>query len=141
MKKFFLQFLTAATGAAAGGGAFVFLWRHIDRFFYITLGIELNCDGCHTEALCLLYLFVPCTAALFAFVCTRIFYKSCGIVCLLKALLGSVCIGGTLCLLAVQIAAGPVAAVLVVCIMAATATAGCNFRSRLAAQAPAAAEE
>ena len=141
MKKAFLQFLAAAAGAVAGGAAFAVLWQHIDRFFYVTLGIDIQCDGCHTEALSLLYMFVPCAAALFVFICTRILYKSGGIVCLMKALLGSVFIGGTLCLFAVQIAQGEVAAVLVVCIMAATATAGCNFGGRLNAQAPASAGE
>ena len=141
MKKVFLQFSAAAAGAAAGAAAFALLWQHIDRFFYVTLGIDIHCDGCHTEALSLLYVFVPCTAALFVFVCTRMLYKSRGIACLLKALSGSVCIGGTLSLLAVQMADGAIAAVLVVCIMAATATAACSFRGGLTAQAPVVAEE
>ncbi len=141
MKKNFVQFLAAAAGAVAGGAAFAVLWPHIDRFFYVTLGIDIQCDGCHTEALSLLYMFVPCAAALFVFICTRILYKSGGIVCLLKALAGSVCIGGTLCLLAVQIAQGEVAAVLVVCITAAAATAGCNFGGRFNAPAAVSAGE
>jgi len=141
MKKIFLQFSAAALGAAAGAAAFALLWGHIDRFFYVSLGINIQCDGCHTEALSLLYMFVPCAAALFVFACSRIVYKNGGIICLLGALLGSVCIGGTLCLLAVQIAQGAAAAALVVCIMAATATAGCNFPSRLNAQAAASSEE
>lgn len=130
MKKIFLQFLVSAAGAASGGAAFAFLWNHIDRFFYVSLGMNINCDGCHTEALSLLYAFIPFTAALFVYVFTRLFYKSGDFFCLLGALLCSVCIGGTLCLLAVQIARGAVAAMLVACIMGAAATAGCNYVRR-----------
>ena len=130
MKKVFLQFSAAAAGAAAGAVAFALLWQYIDRFFYVTLGLDIHCDGCHTEALSLLYAFIPFTAALFVYVFTRLFYKSGDFFCLLGALLGSVCIGGTLCLLAVQIARGAVAAMLVACIMGAAATAGCNYVRR-----------
>ena len=130
MEKVFFQFLAAAAGAAAGAAAFAFLWNHIDRFFYVSLEINIHCDGCHTEALSLLYAFIPFTAALFVCVFTRLFYKSGGFVCLLQSLLSSVCIGGTLCLLAVQIASGAVAAALVACITGAAATAGCNYVRR-----------
>jgi|GEM_PF-2826911 len=137
MKKIVLQFLVAAAGAVAGGSAFALLWPHIDRFFYDAFGIVLQCDGCHTEALSLLYVFVSCTAAVFVFVYTRLLYKSCGFVCLLGSLLSSVCIGGTISLLAVQIANGLIAAVLVAGSIAVAATAGCNYARRIKAPEPA----
>lgn len=82
-------------------------------------------------------MFVPCTAAFFVFAYTRLFYKSCGFACLLGALLSSVCIGGTLSLLAVQIANGLSAAVLVAGSIAVAATAGCNYASRITVIEPA----
>jgi len=133
MKKIVVQFLAAAAGSVAGGFFYVGLWPHIDRFFYDTFGIILQCDGCMGPSLSLLYVFIPCTAALFVFVSTRLFYTSCGFVCLLGSLLSSVCIGGTISLLAVQFANGMNAAVLVGGSIAVSATAGCNYARRMKA--------
>ena len=137
MKKIVAQFLAASAGSVAGGVLYAFLWPRIDRFFYDAFGIVLQCDGCLTPSLSLLYVFVPCTAAFFIFVLTRLFDKSCGCACLLGALLSSVCIGGTISLLAVQIANGMIAAVLVTCITGLAATAGCMYAGRSNMPAPA----
>ena len=137
MKKIVAQFLAAAAGSVAGGFFYAFLWPHIDRFFYDAFGIVLQCDGCLFPSLSLLYVFVPCTAAVSVCVYTRLFYKSRGFVCLLGSLLSSVCIGGTISLLAVQIANGLIAAVLVACSIAVAATAGCNYARRVKVLEPA----
>ncbi len=131
MKKIVVQFFAAAAGSVAGGFFYAFLWPHIDRFFYDAFGIILQCDGCLTPSLSLLYVFAPCTAAFFVFVYTRLFHTSCGFVCLLGSLLSSVCIGGTISLLAVQISNGMNAAVLVAGSTALAATAGCNYAGRM----------
>jgi hypothetical protein len=130
MKKTAAQFLAAAAGSFAGGVFYAFLWQHIDRFFYDAFGIVLQCDGCLAPSLSQLYVFVPCTAALSVFLYTRVVYAGCGFVCLPGALLSSVCIGGTISLLAVQIANGLIAAVLVACSTGAAATAGCMYAGR-----------
>jgi len=136
MKKIVVQFFAAASGSVVGGFFYAFLWSHIDRFFYDAFGIVLQCDGCLAPSLSLLYIFIPCTAAFFVFFSTRFFYTSCGFYCLLGSLLSSVCIGGTISLLAVQITNGMVAAVLVACSIAGAATAGCNFAMRINALDP-----
>lgn len=133
MKKIVVQFFAAASGSVAGGFFYAFFWSHIDRFFYDAFGIVLQCDGCLAPSLSLLYIFIPCTAAFFVFFSTRFFYTSCGFFCLLGSLLSSVCIGGTISLLAVQITNGVVAAVLVAGSIAGAATAGCNFAMRIKA--------
>jgi hypothetical protein len=131
MKKTVTQFLAAAAGSVSGGIFYAFLWPFIDRFFYDAFGIVLQCDGCLAPSLSLLYVAIPCTAAVFVCVYTRVFFKSRGFVCLRGALLSSVCIGGTISLLAVQIASGLTAAVLVACTTGAAATAGCNYAGRM----------
>ncbi len=130
MKKTVVQFLAAAAGSVAGGFFYACLWPHIDRFFYEAFGIILQCDGCMAPSLSLLYVFAPCTAAFFVCVSTRLFSASCGFACLLGSLLSSVCIGGTISLLAVQMASGMTAAVLVAGSVALAATAGCNYAGR-----------
>jgi hypothetical protein len=137
MKKIVVQFFAAVAGSVAGGFFYALLWPYVDRFFYDAFGIVLQCDGCLAPSLSLLYVFVPCTAAIFVCACTRLFYKSCGCVCLLGSLLSSVCIGGTIALLAVQIANGLSAAVLVAGSIAIAATAGCNYAGRNQALQPA----
>jgi hypothetical protein len=130
MKKTVVQFLAAAAGSVAGGFFYACLWPHIDRFFYDAFGIILQCDGCMAPSLSLLYVFAPCTAAFFVFVATRLFFASCGLSCLAGSLLSSVCIGGTVSLLAVQMANGMTAAVLVAGSVALAATAGCKYAGR-----------
>jgi hypothetical protein len=137
MKRTVAQFLAAVSGSVAGGFFYAYLWPHIDRFFYDAFGIVLQCDGCLMPSLSLLYIFLPCTAAFFVFACTRFFYTSCGFTCLAGALLSSVCIGGTISLLAVQVSHGVNAAVLVAASTAIAATGGCNYARRIKALAPA----
>ena len=127
MKKTIFQFGSALPGAVAGGVLFALLWEHIDRFFYDVLGVVLQCDGCHTASLCLLYVFIPVCAAVCISAFNKIFYHESGFHLFLRSLAACVLIGGTLSLLAVQIAGGAVAAVLIACSMGLAAVLGCGF--------------
>jgi hypothetical protein len=133
MKKRIFQFGIALLGAAAGGAAFALLWQHIDRFFYDAFGIVLQCDGCHTASLSLLYGFIPVSAGACCAAFNKIFYREGGWPLLFCSLAACVLIGGTLSLLAVQIARGAVAAVLIACSMGISAVLGiamCNLPVR-----------
>ncbi len=124
IKKSAIQFASACIGAAVGGLAFAFLWPRIDRFFYNAFGIVLECDGCHTASLCLLYIFIPGFAAAFQTACEKVVCGAAGFFVFFRNLAACTALGGTLSLFAVQIASGAAAACLVACCMGISAIAG-----------------
>lgn len=117
MKKKAVQFVGALIGAFAGAVLYVLLWKHIDRFFYDTFGIVLQCDGCHGPSLSLIYGFIPVAAAVCSAACSTLVFRDGGWALLGRSLAACIMIGGTLSLGAVYVAAGAVAAVLVACSM------------------------
>ena len=137
MKRLILQFLAAAAGACAGAAAFAVLWKHVDRFFYLSLGLNIHCEDCHTEALSLLFGFMPLAAACCVFAFSRLVYKQYGLSCLLGAFLGGALIGGTICVFALKMASGAAAALVAVSVTGAAAAAGCNISRRMTARASA----
>lgn len=124
MKKKIVQFGCAIFGATAGAVLFVLLWPSIDRFFYEFFGMVLQSVGSHTPSLSLLYVFIPGIAAVCTAACNKIFYRESGAAFFLRILVSCMLIGGTLSLLAVHIASGAVAAVLVAGCMGLAAVLG-----------------
>lgn len=127
MKKKISQFCAALLGAVAGGVLYALLWQYIDRFFYDTFGIIIQCDDCHTASLSLLYGFIPVAAAVCIATFNKILYREGGVAMFLRCLAACVLLGGTLSVLAVQIAAGAIAALLIACSVGLSAVLGCNF--------------
>ncbi len=125
MKKKLFQFGCAVFGAFAGAVLFVLLWPHIARFFHESLDMVLQKPGSHIPSLCLIWVFIPFAAAVCTAACNKIFYREGGF---LPVLASCILIGGTLSLLAVQIAAGAVAAVVIACVMGLAAVLGGSFR-------------
>jgi len=64
MKKAFLLCAAGVCGAAGGAVLFAWCWPYIDSFFYLKLGIFLDCDGCHTTSRALIFFFIPAGAAM-----------------------------------------------------------------------------
>lgn len=123
-KKACFEFFISICGAAVAAAAFVKLWPDIDYFFYTKLQIVLECDGCHTLILVLLFLCVPAGAALGIYLLNRICYKARSVSGAVTACLCTSLLGGSMSLLLLQFLSGSAAALAILLAVGSANTAG-----------------